>query len=73
MASSLFGSPKSPQSPTQPNNMLQMISQFNTFRKQMAGQNPQAIVQNLLQSGQMSREQYNQLADMAKGLQNILK
>ena len=73
MASSLFGSPKSPQSPTQPNNMMQMISQFNTFRKQMAGQNPQAIVQNLLQSGQMSREQYNQLADMAKGLQNILK
>lgn len=62
MASSLFGSPKSPQSPTAPNNIGQMIQQFAAFRKQMAGQNPQAIVQNMLQTGQMSREQYNQLA-----------
>lgn len=37
---------------------------------QNAMQNPQAVVQQLLNSGQMSQEQFNQLQKMAKQIQS---
>lgn len=48
------------------------VTQFNNFRSMFNG-NPEARVKQLLQSGQMSQEQFNQFAQMANQLQSLLK
>lgn len=50
-----------------------MISQFNQFKKSIQGQDPKAMVMSLLNSGKMSREQFEQLSRQANSLVNILK
>ena len=55
------------------NNPIQMLQQFSEFKKTMAGKNPQAIVENLLKSGQMSNQQFEQLKQQAKTLSQFLK
>ena len=50
-----------------------MMQQFNQFRQQMQGKNPQQIVEQLLQNGQMSQQQFEQLKQQAQGLMGILK
>lgn len=76
MVSSLFGSPAKP-SPQPQNNgggsIMQMVRQFNDFKKSLSGKDPKQIVQGMLASGQMSRDQFEQLSEMAKGLEAILK
>lgn len=60
--------------PIMPNNgPMQMIQQFTEFKKQMQGKNPQAMVQELLNSGKMTQAQFEQLKQQAQSLQNILK
>ena len=49
-------------------NPMQMIQQFMQFKG-----DPKQEVQNLLNSGQMSQQQYNQLQGMATQFQNLLK
>lgn len=56
-----------------PNNPMQMIQEFEKFKKQIQGQNPQAIVENLLKSGKMSQSQFEELKQQASALQSILK
>lgn len=56
-----------------PNNPLVMISQFNDFKKQMAGKDPKAMVEELLKSGKMSQQQFEQLKEQAQSLSSILK
>lgn len=56
-----------------PNNPMQMIQEFAKFKKQIQGQNPQAIVENLLKSGKMSQSQFEELKQQASALQSILK
>ena len=46
-------------------NMQNFMNQFNQFKQQFGNQNPQQVVQQLLNSGQMSQEQFNQLSQMA--------
>lgn len=46
-------------------NMMNMVQQFNQFRSTFQG-NPQQKVQELLNSGQMTQEQFNQLSNMAQ-------
>lgn len=48
-------------------NMTNFNQQFNQFASQMrsANTNPQEAVQNLLNSGQMSQEQFNRLSQIA--------
>lgn len=46
-------------------NMMNMMQQFNQFRSTFQG-NPQQKVQELLSSGQMSQQQFNQLSQMAQ-------
>ena len=46
-------------------NMQNFMNQFNQFRQGIGNQNPQAMVQQLLDSGRMSQEQFNQLSQMA--------
>ena len=56
-----------------PGGPMQMMQQFAQFRRMMQGRNPQQMVQNLLQSGQMSQAQFEQLKQQASELQNILR
>ena len=58
--------------PNQINNMSNFISQFNQFRSAFTG-NPEQRVRQLLQSGQMTQEQFNQLAETANQLRSLLK
>lgn len=52
------------QQPQQPNNFLQQLQNFaSTFSG-----NPQQIVQNMLNSGRVSQDQYNQAVKIANQL-----
>ncbi len=56
-----------------PNPMGRMgdfINQFNQFRSTFSG-NPEAQVKQLIQSGRMSQEQFNQLAQTANMLRKM--
>lgn len=55
------------------NNPTSMIQQFAEFKRQMAGKDPQAILNELISSGKMSHQQFEQLKQQAQSLQNILK
>lgn len=54
----------------QGNNPMQMVNDFMQFAKEFQG-NPQQEVMNMLNSGQMTQEQFNQLSQQAKQLQNM--
>ena len=58
--------------PNQTNNMSNFISQFNQFRSAFTG-NPEQRVKQLLQTGQMTQEQFNQFAETANQLCSLLK
>lgn len=53
------------------NNMQDFMNHFNQFRSNFRG-DPQQMVQNLLNSGQMSQQQYNQLQQQAAQIQRML-
>ena len=56
----------------QPQNpMMNMITQLNQFRQTFQG-NPKQQVHQLLNSGKMSQEQFNQLSQMATQIQNMM-
>lgn len=58
-----------------PNPMGQMgnfINQFNQFRQTFMG-NPEAQVKQLLESGRMSQAQFEQLAQTANQLRQLIK
>lgn len=57
--------------PTPFSNMQEMISKLNQFRQSFKG-DPKEQVQQLLNSGKMSQNQYNQLSQMATQIQNML-
>lgn len=52
-------------------NPMQMMQEFNKFRSTFQG-NPQQKVQELLNSGKMSQEQFNQLSSMAQVFRQFL-
>lgn len=52
-------------------NLTQLISQFNTFKNNFQG-DPKAQVQALLQSGQMTQEQFAQCSQMANQLRSLM-
>ena len=53
-------------------NSNNIIAQFQAFRASFQG-DPKAEVQKLLDSGKMSQEQFNKLAEAATQLQSMLK
>lgn len=56
----------------QPQNpMTNMINQLNQFRQTFQG-DPRQQVQQLLNSGKMSQQQFNQLSQMATQIQNMI-
>ena len=54
-----------------PFNNNNIINQFNQFQSTFQG-DPKQKVQDLLNSGQMSQEQFNQLSSMAQVFQTLL-
>lgn len=53
-------------------NMAYIINQYNQFKSTFQG-DPKQQVQDLLNSGQMSQEQFNQLSNMAQMFQTFLR
>ena len=53
-------------------NMSNLINQFNQFKSNFQG-DPKEQVQRLLNSGQMTQSQFNQLQSLAVQLQNVLR
>ena len=49
-----------------------MMSQFQQFRQNFQG-DPKTQVQQLLDSGQMSQQQFNQLSQMATQFQQMMR
>lgn len=49
-----------------------IIKQFQQFKKNFSG-DPQQQIQQLLNSGKVSQQQYDQAVQMAKTLQNMMK
>lgn len=54
-------------------NSNNIVNQFNQFQKQLGNQDPKMLVMNLLNSGKMTQEQYNQFQMQAKQLEPFLK
>lgn len=71
MANQLFNMLGGPKLPQPFANMQQMVGQLNQFRQSFQG-NAKEQVQQLLNSGKMSQNQYNQLSQMATQIQNML-
>ena len=57
--------------PQQTNQMNNFLTQFNQFKSTFTG-NPEQQVKQLLNSGQMSQQQFNQLSQMATQIQNMM-
>ena len=58
--------------PTQnPNPMMNMVQQFQQFKANFQG-DPRQRVQDLLNSGQMSQQQFNYLSNLAQQFRNML-
>lgn len=55
----------------QGNGPMQMIQQFMQFKQNFKG-DPKAEVQKMLQSGQISQQQLNQVQQMAGQFRNLL-
>ena len=63
----LFGQ----QTPIMNSGFAGMMSQFNQFKQNFQGDARQQV-QQLLDSGQMTQEQFNKLSQMATQFQNIM-
>ena len=56
-----------------PNNPLAMLGEFRKFARGMTPQKAQQEIERLLQSGQMSQAQFQQLQEQAKEFMQFLK
>lgn len=73
MANPLFNMFNSgaPQMPGRFGNFMNMMNQFNQFKKKFTG-DPKQYVQSMLNSGQMTQDQFNQLQAMATQFQKMM-
>ena len=53
-------------------NMMQLLQQFQQFKQNFKG-NPQEMIQQMLNSGRISQQQYNSAVQMAQQLQNFIR
>ena len=58
--------------PTPMGDLTSFLNRFNQFSSQFSG-NPETRVRQLLQTGQMSQEQFNQFAQTATQLRKLIK
>lgn len=73
MANPLLASLQKQTAPQQPANPLQMLAEFRRFASGITPQQAQAKVEELLQSGQMSQEQFESLKKQAQDFMEFLK
>ena len=57
----------------QPSNTVQMMQAFAQFKQQLHDKDPRAIVESLLATGQMTKEQFVMLKQQAEALSGLLK
>lgn len=55
------------------NSPMSMVQQFNQFRRQMQGVNPQNMLMDMLRSGKINQQQLNQAQQMAQQMQYLLR
>ena len=55
------------------NNPVQMLQKFSEFKNSMQGKDPEAMVNELLRSGKMSPQQFEQLKVQAQSFMSLLK
>lgn len=53
------------------NSPMDLMSQFQKFRQEMQGKNPNKEINRLLQSGKISQQQLNQAQQMARQLMGM--
>lgn len=70
--SSLYNFFQSSPIPQQNNSMNNFLTRFNQFKSIFNG-NPEQQVRQLLNSGKMSQEQFNQFAQTANQLRQLIK
>lgn len=52
---------------------MNLINKFMEFQKSMQGRNPEQIIKEMLNSGQISQAEYQQAVEKAKELSQLLK
>lgn len=57
----------------QTNPQMNMLKQFSQFKQQMAGKDPQAIITDLLNTGKMTPQQFENLKAQAIEMQKFLR
>lgn len=50
-----------------------LLSRFIDFQKSMQGRNPEQMIKEMLNSGQISQAEYQQAVEKAKELSQLLK
>lgn len=72
MSNPLFQALGGGQMPGPMGNFAQMVQQFQQFKANFQG-DPKAEVEKLLQSGKLNQQQLNQLQQMAKQFQSLMR
>lgn len=55
------------------NRQPNMMQQFQQFMSQMRGKDPNAIIQEMMQSGKITQDQYNQARQQAQQIANAFQ
>ena len=55
------------------NKQPNMMQQFQQFMNQMKGKDPNAVIQDMMQSGKITQDQYNQARQQAQQMQGMFE
>lgn len=55
------------------NKQPNMMRQFQQFMNQMKGKDPNAVIQDMMQSGKITQDQYNQARQQAQQMQGMFE
>lgn len=55
------------------NGQTNMMQQFQQFMQQMRGKDPNAMIQEMVQSGRISQEQLNRVQQQAQQMQGVFE
>ena len=55
------------------NKQPNMMQQFQQFMNQMKGKDPNAVIQDMMQSGKITQDQYNQARQQAQLMQGMFE
>ena len=55
------------------NKQPNMMQQFQQFMNQMKGKDPNAVIQDMMQSGKITQDQYNQARQQAQQMQGMVE